>query len=45
MYRKEVMEWAWRDYKIKKKHRGYEDWKFSQSLYWAHKYMTALGKR
>jgi hypothetical protein len=45
MYNKKVMEYAWRDYKIKKKHKGYETWAFSNSLYWAHKYTKALYKQ
>jgi hypothetical protein len=28
---------AWRDFKIKKRHKCYENNTFAESLYWAHK--------
>lgn len=37
MDKQKVFENAWRDFKIKKKHKGYENWTFGQSLYYAHK--------
>jgi len=36
------MQRAWYDFKIKKQHKGYEGWTFSNSLYYAHKYINAL---
>jgi hypothetical protein len=44
MYNRNVMQHAWRDYKIKKKHKGYETWTFKQSLYWAHKFVKKLNE-
>jgi hypothetical protein len=43
-YNKRVMQRAWRDYKIKKNTKCYEEWTFSESLYWAHKTIKALCK-
>jgi len=36
------MKQAWRDYKIKKAHVGFENWKFSDSLYWSHRHTKQL---
>tara|TARA_R110002049_G_scaffold51216_1_gene145016 strand:+ start:298 stop:516 length:219 start_codon:yes stop_codon:yes gene_type:complete len=41
-YKKSVMQQAWRDYKIKKSHKGYEEWTFANSLHWAHRHISAL---
>ena len=41
-YRKSVMKEAWNNYKVKKRHIGYENWTFADSLFWAHKYISAL---
>lgn len=41
-YKKNVMERAWQDFKTKKRHKGYEEWTFANSLYWAHRYISAL---
>ena len=41
-YKKSVMERAWQDFKVKKRHKGYDDWTFTNSLYWAHKHISAL---
>jgi hypothetical protein len=41
-YQKSVMQRAWKDYKFKKSHKGYEEWKFSQSLYHTHKIIKAI---
>ena len=43
-YNKSVMQRAWKDYKIKKAHKGYEEWTFAESLYWAHRTIKALRK-
>ena len=43
-YQKSVMQRAWRDYNIKKSHKGYEKWNFAQSLYYAHKTIKAIKK-
>jgi len=42
MYKQRVLQSAWRDFKIKKKHTGYENWTFAESLFWAHKHVKAL---
>ena len=39
------MQRAWRDYKIKKAHKSYEEWTFAESLYWAHRTIKALRKK
>lgn len=39
-----VMQRAWQDYKIKKAHKGYEDWTFAESLHYAHRTIKALSK-
>lgn len=41
-YKQSVMKRAWHDYKVKKSHKGYEDWTFANSLYWAHKSISSL---
>jgi len=41
-YKKSVMQQAWKDYKIKKAHKGYEEWTFAKSLHWAHRHISAL---
>lgn len=43
-YNKSVMQRAWKDYKIKKAHKGYEKWAFAESLYWAHRAIKAINK-
>jgi hypothetical protein len=43
-YNKSVMQRAWKDYKIKKVHKGYEDWTFAESLHHAHRTIKALRK-
>ena len=43
-YNKRVMQRAWEDYKTKKAHKGYEEWTFAESLYWAHRTIKALRK-
>ena len=43
-YNKNVMKRAWQDYKIKKAHKGYEKWTFSESLHYAHRTIKALRK-
>ena len=43
-YNKSVMQRAWKNYKIKKAHKGYEEWTFAESLYWAHRTIKALRK-
>lgn len=45
MYKQRVFQRAWHDFKVKKKHRGYEDWTFSKSLYWAHILIKQLKAR
>jgi hypothetical protein len=40
-YKQRVLLRAWQDFKIKKRHNEYEEWTFSQSLYWAHKTIKA----
>lgn len=42
LYKRKVLLRAWQDFKIKKSHRGYENWTFSNSLYWAHKHIKKL---
>ena len=44
-YKKSVMKRAWDDYKFKKAHRGYEEWTFAKSLYWAHRTVKGLRAR
>lgn len=44
MYKQRVFARAWQDFKVKKTHKGYEDWTFSQSLYWSHKHIKTLIK-
>ena len=34
-----VMKRAWYDFKIKKQHKGYEEWTFAESLHYAHRTM------
>tara|TARA_R100000541_G_scaffold167_3_gene632 strand:+ start:1906 stop:2082 length:177 start_codon:yes stop_codon:yes gene_type:complete len=41
---KSVMYRAWHDYKIKKAHKGYEQWSFAMSLYYAHRTIKSLNK-
>lgn len=43
-YNKSVMQRAWQDYKVKKAHKGYEKWTFSESLHYAHRTIKALRK-
>ena len=43
-YNKRVMQRAWRGYKVKKAHKGYEKWTFADSLHYAHKTIQALSK-
>lgn len=44
MYHQRVFTRAWYDFKVKKRHTGYESWTFSQSLYWAHRHIKELMK-
>lgn len=41
-YKKRVMQRAWQDYKVKKAHKGYENWTFADSLYCAHRHISEL---
>jgi len=43
-YNKSVMQRAWQDYKVKKAHKGYEEWTFAESLHYAHRTIKALRK-
>ena len=43
-YNKSVMKRAWQDYKVKKSHKNYEEWTFSESLYWSHRTTKSLRK-
>ena len=43
-YNKSVMERAWKDYKLKKAHKGYKEWTFAESLHYAHRTIKALRK-
>lgn len=42
MTNSKVMLRAWQDFKIKKAHKGYENWTFSDSLKHAHKLRNIL---
>ena len=41
-HNKSVMLRAWQDYKVKKAHKGYEEWNFAKSLHYAHKTIKSL---
>lgn len=43
-YKECVMKRAWKDFKVKKQHKGFEDHTFASSLYWAHRHISALKK-
>jgi hypothetical protein len=44
MYNQRVFIRAWEDFKVKKRHKGYEEWTFSESLYWAHRHIKSVMK-